>query len=126
VVITQTQTTLIQIITKQKGRNTSDITGLNQRFIGKTSSSAGKWRTFLIFENNASAAPGSEETIGTLKYPNQGQECKAKGGPMNKRRSLMIENREERPRDRDRGREITFCRRECVCSCSGLQEESSE
>jgi len=38
----------------------------------------------------------------------------------------MFENREERPRDRDGGREITFWCRECVCSCSGLEEEQSE
>jgi hypothetical protein len=43
---------------------------------------------------------------------------------MNEWCSLMFENREERPRDRDGGWEVTFWRRECVCSCSGLKEES--
>jgi len=38
----------------------------------------------------------------------------------------MFENCEERPRDRDRGREITFWCRECVCSRSGLKEEQCE
>jgi len=43
---------------------------------------------------------------------------------MNKWRSLMFENREQRPRDRDGGWEVTLWRRECVCSSSGLKEES--
>jgi hypothetical protein len=43
---------------------------------------------------------------------------------MNKWRLLMCENSKERPRDRDRGREVTFWRRECVCCCGGLKEES--
>ena len=38
----------------------------------------------------------------------------------------MFENREERPRDRDGSGEITFWCRECVCSCSGLEEEPAE
>jgi hypothetical protein len=43
---------------------------------------------------------------------------------MNEWRSLMLENREERPRDRDGSWEVPFWRRECVCSCGGLKEES--
>lgn len=110
-----------------KKTRTRDITtGLDQQFIGESSSSACKRRSLLVFENDASTAPDSEETVGTLKYPNQGQDGKRKSGPMDKRRLLMFENREERPRDRDGGREITFWCRECVCSCSGLEEEPSD
>ena len=43
---------------------------------------------------------------------------------MNERRSLMFENRKERPRDRDGSWEVTLWRRERVCGCSGLKEES--
>ena len=45
---------------------------------------------------------------------------------MNERVVLMIENREERPRDRDGSREVTFRGGECVCCGSALEEESDE
>lgn len=45
---------------------------------------------------------------------------------MNEWRSLMFENREKRPRDRDGGWEVTFWRRECVRSCSSLKKEAYE
>jgi hypothetical protein len=38
----------------------------------------------------------------------------------------MFENREERPRNRDGGWEVTFWRRKCICSRSSLEEESFE
>ena len=58
-------------ISSQKNKNMGDITtGLE--IMGESSSSACKRRSLLIFEDNASAAPDSVETAGTLEYPNQG------------------------------------------------------
>jgi hypothetical protein len=37
---------------------------------------------------------------------------------------LVVEDGEERPRDRDRSREVAFRSRECVCRRSGFEEES--
>ena len=89
----ETDTThMVHIITKP-GTRFNITTSLDRWLIGKTSSSANKWRTLLIFEeNNASAA---KETEGALEYPNQGQDGKRKSGPMNKRRMLVCENRKE-------------------------------
>jgi hypothetical protein len=39
---------------------------------------------------------------------------------------LMIENRKERPRNRDSSREVTFWGGECVCRGSALKKESEE
>jgi hypothetical protein len=43
---------------------------------------------------------------------------------MNEGVALIVENRKERPRDRDGRRKITFRSREGVCSGSTLKEES--
>ena len=45
---------------------------------------------------------------------------------MNEGIVLMIENRKERPRNRDGSREVTFWGGECVCGSSALKEESRD
>jgi hypothetical protein len=43
---------------------------------------------------------------------------------MDERYMLAVEDREERPRDRDRSREVTFRSGERVCRRSSFKEES--
>ena len=68
--------------------------------------------------------PTAGETNGTFEYPKQRQNGECKRRPMDEGSVLTIENREQRPRDRDGSREVTLWRRERVRRGRSLKEES--
>ena len=60
----------------------------------------------------------------TLDDPEERKHSEDEGRPVNKcRGGLMLENSEQRPRDRNRSGEIAFRRRECIGCCGSLKEE---
>ena len=80
--------------------------------------------TLFILENYSSTLPSGEKTHSSFDDPNEGQHSKSECGPMDEWVMLVVEDCEERPRDRDRSREIAFRSRERVCRRSGFEEES--
>ena len=80
--------------------------------------------TFFVLKNYPSKAPRRDETNGSFEDPNEGQQGKRECGPMDERRMLAVEDCEERPRDRDRRREVALGSRERICRSCCFEEES--
>ena len=95
-----------------------------QKLKPRHKSLTGERCTLFILENYSSTLPSSEKTYSSFDDPNEGQNAKSECGPMDEWVMLVVEDCEERPRDRDRSGEVAFRSGERVCRRSGFEEES--
>jgi hypothetical protein len=80
-------------------------------------------RALRIVERNAAAA--TRKPGGALDHPHECEDRERERGPVHERRSALVrEDRPERPRDRDRGRQVALGARECVRGRRRLEEEA--
>jgi len=81
----------------------------------------------LVRESNAAASALAVKAIRCLEDPNEGQDGKGEGGPVDEGGgALVIEDGPQGPRDDESAGKITLDGRERVSGCSGLEEQEGE
>lgn len=82
--------------------------------------------TLLIGERETATSVLAVNAVRRLEDPNEGEDGKGEGGPMNEGRALVIKNGPQCPGDDESARKVTVNGGERVGGCGSLQEEEGE